>query len=55
MISHSVEISIAGGRGEMVRDPIPWAFFFFYFFYYYYYYYHALFVLGTKSLMQADL
>jgi len=25
MISRGVEISIAGGGGEMVRDPIPWS------------------------------
>ena len=29
MISLGVEISIAGGGGEMVRAPIPWSFFFF--------------------------
>ena len=28
MISHSVEISIAGGGGEMVRDPNSCFFFF---------------------------
>jgi len=25
MISRGVEISIAGGGGEMVRDPISWS------------------------------
>jgi len=25
MISRGVEISIAGGGGEMVRGPIPWS------------------------------
>ena len=25
MISRDVEISIAGGGGEMVRGPIPWS------------------------------
>jgi len=25
MISRSVEISIAGGGGEMVRVPVPWS------------------------------
>jgi len=30
MISRGVEISIAGGGGEMVRDPIPWSFFFYF-------------------------
>jgi len=27
MISRGVEISIAGGGGEMVRGPISWSFF----------------------------
>jgi len=31
MISPGVEISIAGGRGEMVRGLIAWAFLFFFF------------------------
>ena len=30
MISHGVEISIAGGVGEMVRDPNSCLFFFFF-------------------------
>ena len=30
--SHCVEISIAGGIGEMVRDQTPKGFFFFFFF-----------------------
>jgi len=30
MISRGVEISIAGGGGEMVRGPIPWSLFFFF-------------------------
>jgi len=30
MISRGVEISIAGGGGEMVRDPIAWWFFLFF-------------------------
>jgi len=46
MISHGVEISIAGGVVAMVRGPIPWSFFFLFFCNY------VLFVLGTKSLMQ---
>ena len=29
MISRGVEISIAGGGGEMVPGPIPWSFSFF--------------------------
>ena len=33
MISHGVEISIAGGVGEMVRDPNSCLFFFFFFFF----------------------
>jgi len=32
MISHGVEISIAGGGGEMVRVPSPWALFVFFLF-----------------------
>jgi len=31
MISRGVEISIAGGGGEMVRGLISWSFFFFFF------------------------
>ena len=31
MISRGVEISIAGGGGEMVRVDISWSFFFFFF------------------------
>jgi len=44
MISRGVEISIAGGGGEMVRDPIPLLFFFFFFFCN-----HALFVSRYKK------
>jgi len=33
MISRGVEISIAGGGGEMVRVPIPWWFFSFFSFF----------------------
>jgi len=33
MISRGVEISIAGGGGEMVRGPTSWSFFFFFFFF----------------------
>ena len=32
MISRGIEISIAGGGGEMVRVPISWFFLFFLFF-----------------------
>ena len=32
MNSRGVEISIAGGGGEMVRGPIPWSLSFFFFF-----------------------
>jgi len=46
MISCGVEISIAGGGEEMVR-AYPLVVFFSFFFCN-----HALFVLGTKSLMQ---
>jgi len=31
MISRGVEISIAGGEGEMVRAPISWSIFFSFF------------------------
>jgi len=31
MISRGVEISIAGGGGEMGRGPLSWSFFFFFF------------------------
>jgi len=50
MISRGVKISIAGGVGEMVHVLSLGPFFFFFFFYN-----HALFVLGTKSLMQPKL
>ena len=43
MISRGVEISIAGGGGEMVRGPIPWSIFFFLF------YNHARFDLRYKQ------
>jgi len=33
MISRGVEISIAGGGGEMVRGPISWSFFSFFSFF----------------------
>jgi len=33
MISRGVEISIAGGGGEMVRGPISWSFFYFFLFF----------------------
>jgi len=46
MISRGVEISIAGGGEEMVRAYLLVLFFFFFLSNY------ALFVLGTKSLMQ---
>jgi len=49
MISRGVEISIAGGGGEMVCGPIPWLFFFSLFFFFVIM--SSLF-LGTKSLMQ---
>ena len=47
MISLGVEISIAGGVGVMVRGLSLSCCFFLFFFCN-----HALFVLGTKSLMQ---
>jgi len=48
MISRGVEISIAGGGGEMVHGPISWSLFLFFFFFVIMRY---LF-LGTKSLVQ---
>jgi len=48
MISRGVEISIAGGGGEMVRVLSLGRFFFFFFFFVIM---RSLF-LGTKSLMQ---
>ena len=47
MNSHGVEISIAGGVVEMVRDPTPWRFFFFFFLY------HAFIVFRYKKLRAA--
>jgi len=35
MISRGVEISIAGGGGEMVRGPISWSFFSFFLFFFF--------------------
>jgi len=35
MISRGVEISIAGGGGEMVRVPISWSFFSLFFFFFF--------------------
>jgi len=46
MISRGVEISIAGGGGEMVRVAYFSVVFFCFFCN------HGLFVLGTKGLMQ---
>ena len=46
--SHGVEISIAGGVGEMGRDPTPKRFFFFYFFFY-----HGFIVFRYKKLRAA--
>ena len=34
MIFRGVEISIAGGGGEMVRGPISWSFFLFFLFFF---------------------
>jgi len=48
MISCGVEISIAGGVGDMVRGPIFWLFLLFFC-------NHAFIVLGTKSLVQRKL
>jgi len=47
MISHGVEISIAGGGGEMVRVlSLGWFFFFFLFFFFSY---HIFFVRYKNS------
>jgi len=51
MISHGVEISIAGGVEEIVCDPNPSLFFFSFFFFIL-----ALFcLLGTKSTCRVKL
>jgi len=50
MISHGIEISIAGGGGEMVC--VLSLAYFFHFMIFDFFLNHALFVLGTKSLMQ---
>jgi len=53
MNSHGVEISIAGGVGEMVRDPNPMALFFFFFLFLF----HVLCIkqlLGTKTTCSAS-
>jgi len=46
MITRGVEISMAGGRGEMVHGPTPWSFFssFFFFFSFYFILYHVFLV-----------
>ena len=49
MISCGVEISIAGGGGEMVHVPTSWSFFFLFFFFFVI---MSYLFLGTKSLMQ---
>jgi len=51
MICRGVEISIAGGGGEMVRVLSLGRFFLFFLFFCNY----AFIVLGTKSLMQREL
>jgi len=50
MISRGVEISIAGGGGEMVR-ALPLSRFFFFSFFFFFVIMRSLF-LCTKSLMQ---
>jgi len=51
MNSHGVEISIAGGVEEMVRDPIPMPFFLFFFSFFFLY--HAFIVSRYKKLRAA--
>jgi len=46
MICRGVEISIAGGGGEMVRVPISWSLFFFYFFLFLYH----VFIVKVQEL-----
>ena len=48
MISHGVEISIAGGVGEKVRVPLRKRFFFFFFFLYI----SCIHCYGTRTRMQ---
>ena len=56
MISHGVEISIAGGVEEMVHAYISGLFFFFFFFFFFLFFCnHAFIFSGTKSLMQCEL
>jgi len=52
MISRGVEISIAGGGGEMVRGPISWSFFFIFF--YFFLYQIVIIFKGTKDSCSAS-
>jgi len=52
MISRGVEMTIAGGGGEMVRGPISWSFFSFSFSFFFLFVIKRSLFLGTKSLMQ---
>jgi len=50
MISRGVEISIAGGGGEMVRGPISWSFFLFFFSFLFFFLYQMVIMFkGTKD------
>jgi len=55
MNSHGVEISIAGGVVEMVRDPNPRSFFFFFFFSFFFFFIMHSWFLGTRSFVQRYL
>ena len=48
MNSPGVQISIAEGVREIVRDPTPRRFFF----YFFYFLYHVFIVYGTRTRMQ---
>ena len=56
MISRSVEISIAGGGGEMVRGPISWSFSLFSFFFLFFFFFNQIVIMfkGTKDSCSAS-
>jgi len=53
MISHGVEISIAGGGEQMVRVPIAWLFSFLFFFFFFFNQIVIMFK-GTKDSCSAS-
>jgi len=54
MISRGVEISIAGGGGEMVSVPISWSFFFFFSFSFFFCNQIVIMFKGTKDSCSAS-